>query len=67
MIRASELRKKSAVELKELLDAKRVRVDELRWQLSQKKTKNVKELKGVRKDIARILTLLSRASGQKTL
>jgi large subunit ribosomal protein L29 len=57
-MKASDLRQKSKEELKDLLREKRARVDELRWQLAQKKMKNVKELSVVKKDIARILTLL---------
>lgn len=53
-----ELRQKPPKELHELLQEKRSRVDELRFLLRQKKAKNVKEIAGVKKDIARILTLL---------
>ena len=57
-MKVSELRQKSKEELQDLLHEKKARTDELRWQLWQKKIKNVKELRGVKKDIARILTLL---------
>lgn len=57
-MKVAELRQKSKEELKGLLQEKRVRVDELSFLLHQKKVKNVKELAGVKKDIARILTLL---------
>jgi len=40
------------------LRGKREQADELRFRLPQKKVKNVKELAGIKKDIARILTLL---------
>ncbi|MEK9148125.1 MAG: 50S ribosomal protein L29 [Patescibacteria group bacterium] len=53
-----ELRKKSSGELRELLRDKRLRREELQVLLRQKKVKNVKELRFVRKDIARILTIL---------
>ena len=53
-----ELRQKSKEELKELLQSEHRKADELRWLLRQKKTKNVKELSAVRKNVARILTLL---------
>lgn len=52
------LRQKSKEELKELLLEKRRRVDELHFLLRQKKVKNVKETANIKKDIARILTLL---------
>lgn len=57
-MRANELQQKSKEELQEILQERRRRLDDLRWQLSQKKVKNVKELKEVKKDIARILTFL---------
>ncbi len=52
------LKQKSKEELQGLLEEKRARADELKFMLRQKKIKNVKELAGVKKDIARILTLL---------
>lgn len=57
-MKTTDLRGKSEGELKEILQEKRQRVDELIFLLRQKKVKNVKELSLVRKDIARILTLL---------
>jgi len=57
-MKIKELRQKSKVELKELLEEKRTRLAELRFLLHQKKVKNVKESAAVKKDIARILTLL---------
>ncbi len=55
---AVELRKKSAEELRALLQERRLRHEELIVGLHEKKVKNVKEIRGVRKDIARIQTLL---------
>lgn len=57
-MKAADVRNKSPEELRELLQEKRSRVDELRFLLRQKKVKNVKEMAGVKKDIARIATLL---------
>lgn len=57
-MKTSELRQKSKDELEDLLQEKRARVDELRFILSQKKTKNTKEPSLIKKDIARILTIL---------
>lgn len=54
----TELRQKSPEELKALLTEKRERLGELRFLLAQKKVKNVKEVASIRKDAARILTLL---------
>lgn len=57
-----QLRQKSREELLALLQEKRARIDELKFLLHQKKTKNVKESAGAKKDIARILTILSKKS-----
>lgn len=58
-MKVSELKQKTENELADLLKEKRERVDELRWQVSQKKVKNVKEIMAAKKDIARILTLIN--------
>ncbi|MBI2122162.1 MAG: 50S ribosomal protein L29 [Candidatus Sungbacteria bacterium] len=57
-MKIAELRQKTKEELQELLHEKCARIDELRPLLHQKKVKNVKELSRVKKDIARIMTLL---------
>ena len=57
-MRAIELRKKSTDELAGLLRERLLRREELGPLLRQKKSKNVKELGAVRRDIARILTRL---------
>ena len=57
-MKTCELRQKIKEELQELLQEKRARLDELRPLLHQKKIKNVKEMAAVKKDIARIMTLL---------
>ena len=59
----SELREKSKEDLAVLMREKQLRIDELRFLLRQKKTKNVKETSAVRKDIARIMTMLSDRMG----
>ena len=59
-MKISELKTKSRQELNGLLEEKRRKADELRYALYQKKLKNVKELSGVKKDVARILTLLKK-------
>lgn len=58
-----EFRKKTREDMAALLEEKRRRKEELVGLLREKKTKNVKELREVKKDIARISTLL--AEGQK--
>lgn len=57
-MRSNELRPKNKKELSAILQEKRQRLDELRFMLYQKKIKNVREVREVKKDIARILTLL---------
>ena len=57
-LRALELRKKSTGELASLLKEKLLRREELTLLDRQKKTKNVKELGGVRREVARIKTIL---------
>jgi len=56
---AIELRKKSSDELRTLLRERQLRRDDLSAALHQKKAKNVKELREVRKDIARIMTIIN--------
>jgi len=57
-MKIQELRQKSKEELRSLLQEKRKRLEELNFLLHQKKVKNVKEPAAIKKDIARILTLL---------
>lgn len=55
----NELRQKSNEGLISLMREKRSRIDELRFLLRQKKVKNVKETSAIKKDIARIQTIIS--------
>jgi len=57
-MKTQELRVKSKSELQALLLEKQERLEEVRWLIGQKKAKNVKEALFLRKDIARILTLI---------
>ena len=57
-MKAIELRKKSRNELLAFARELMLRSEELAVGLKQKKVKNVKELRQVRKDMARILTIL---------
>jgi ribosomal protein L29 len=58
-MKASELRKKTVEELNALARGKALRREELVLLIRQKKAKNVKELREVKKDIARINTILA--------
>ncbi|MBU3923063.1 50S ribosomal protein L29 [Patescibacteria group bacterium] len=54
-----ELRQKSDSELKRTLIDSRDKLRELRFNLAGGKVKNIKEVHQVKKDIAKILTLLN--------
>lgn len=57
----------SNAELAGLLRERLARREELSWLLRQKKVKNVKELREVRRDVARIHTVLrQRSSGRQS-
>lgn len=57
-MKIEELRKRSLIDLKSLLKEKRLGLEELREAVMRNKHKNVSELGLIRKDIARITTLL---------
>jgi large subunit ribosomal protein L29 len=53
-----ELRQKSKAELQKMLQDNRERLRQLRFDLAAGKVKNVREIRKIKKDIARTLTLL---------
>jgi len=53
-----ELRDKTDNELQKLLQTSREQVRELRFKIANKQLKNIKEFLGVKKDVAKILTIL---------
>ncbi|TSD05016.1 MAG: hypothetical protein Greene071436_26 [Parcubacteria group bacterium Greene0714_36] len=57
-MKITELRQKSNAELEALLVQNRRRILALRALAHEKKIKNVREMSGIRKDSARVLTLL---------
>ena len=57
-MKIKELRLKTDGELKSDLEGLRNKTRELRFKIYSQETKNVKEIAAVRKDIAKILTLL---------
>lgn len=57
-MKIAELKQKSQEELESLLRENKFRVDELRFLIHQKKVKNFKEMGVLKKDIARIQTIL---------
>lgn len=53
-----ELRQKSKTELQKMLQDSRERLRQLRFDLAAGKVKNVREIRKIKKEIAKILTLL---------
>jgi large subunit ribosomal protein L29 len=53
-----ELRQRSKEELEKLLEESRERLRQLKFDLAAGKVKNVREIRKIKKEIARILTLL---------
>ena len=53
-----DLKDKNAEELNSMLGELKVKVGELRFKLANRQLKNFKEIKEVKKDIARISTIL---------
>ncbi len=64
-MKAKELRQKTDQELSKLLSDLRKKFQEEYLNLKQGKTKNVKILKLIKKDIARILTIINERKKQK--
>lgn len=58
-MKAKDLITKTESELQELLREKKSQLLKLRLEVSQKKMKNVKAIKNLKKDVARILTILN--------
>lgn len=58
-MKPQELREKPKSELEKLLQEKRERLRSLRFDLAAGKVKNVREIREIKKDIARILTILN--------
>lgn len=57
-VKVGELRKKSKAQLNKILQKKREKLRTLRFNLASGKIKNVREIREVKKDIARIMTIL---------
>ncbi|MEK7647051.1 MAG: 50S ribosomal protein L29 [Patescibacteria group bacterium] len=57
-MKIKELRQKSEAELQNLLDKSRDRLIQFKFNVSLGKEKNVKEARTLRRDIARILTVI---------
>ena len=57
-MKIQELRQKSKPELQKILSDNQEKLRQLRFDLAAGKVKNVREVRKVKKDIARILTIL---------
>ncbi|MEK7580331.1 MAG: 50S ribosomal protein L29 [Patescibacteria group bacterium] len=57
-MKAKDLRQKTEQELKNLLEEKREKLRELNFDIQLKQSKNVRDIRKNKKDIARILTIL---------
>ena len=57
-MKIKELSQKPKKELETLLSEKRERLRQLRFNISSGKVKNIREIREIKKDIARILTIL---------
>ena len=57
-MKIAELRKKSKVELQGMSSAFREKLRKLRFDLASGKVKNIREIRGLKKDIAKIFTIL---------
>jgi len=60
-MKTTELRQKSKEELQKSLQVLREKLRQLRFDLSAGKVKNVREIRMIKKDIARILTLFKQS------
>ncbi len=65
-MKAKELNKKTKSDLQKLLQQNRSKLRTLRFDLSSGKVKNVREIRAIRKDIARILTTLNKHAKKTT-
>ena len=57
-MKTTELQQKSKSELQKILSDDREKLRQLRFDLAAGKVKNVREVRKIKKDIARILTIL---------
>lgn len=57
-MKANELRQRTKEELQKFLSEEREKLRQLRFDLASGKVKNIREIRKIKKDIARILTVL---------
>lgn len=66
-MKAQELKKKSTEELNKLLNDKKSQAVSLKINIAGGNVKNVRELRGLKKDIARMLTILKERAVAETV
>jgi large subunit ribosomal protein L29 len=59
-MKMKELKQKNKNELRKLLTENQKKIGQFRFDLNSKKIKNVKEMKELKRDVARILTILNK-------
>ena len=64
-MKMKEIREKNEAELKKLCQNYKEKLRSLRFKVAQKQVKDVRELRDVRKDLARILTETNRRQREK--
>jgi len=57
-MKVKELKQKTQKELNDILVENRRKLGQLRFDLASKKLKNIREIRGLRRDVARIITIL---------
>jgi len=57
-MKIKELNQKTKKELNDLLTENRRKLGQLRFDLASKKLKNIREIRGLRRDVARVITIL---------
>ena len=63
-MKAEELRKKDKKELEASIQDLRKKLSDIRFKLSSNKLKNVKEVSNIKKDIAKMMTVINEKSAQ---
>jgi len=58
-MKIQDLRKKSIIELQELLNESREKIRDLRFQLASRQLKDVRILRQIKREVARIMTILN--------
>jgi len=59
-MKISEIKQKPENELRKMLEENRKKLQELHFDLASGKVKNVREIRMIKKDIARILTIINK-------